>query len=103
MAQENTKGLTLIHPQPLRLLSGKRESDAKPAQEHKTCAIVTNLETQGWRKTAQGWRKIALGGARPRRPAQGLRKGCRKSRQDSLILDFLYNMRKLVIFKTNLL
>ncbi len=56
------------HTRPKLLLSGRRESGARLAQEHKTCAAVTNLVAQGWRKTAQGWRKTAQG---KRKTAQG--------------------------------
>ncbi len=38
--------------QPQLLLTGQRESDALPAHEHKTRAIMTYLVAQGWRKPA---------------------------------------------------
>ncbi len=44
--------ILLCSSQPKLLLSGKRERGARPAQKHKTCAIMTNLEAQGWRKPA---------------------------------------------------
>ncbi len=92
-AEEN---FILSKAQPLRLLSGQRENDAKQAQEHKTRATVTNLAAQGWRKAfagvaracaglrrggaslrrlAQGWRELAPAGARMARACARRRRG----------------------------
>ena len=45
------------------LLSGQRESGAWPAQEHKTCATMTKVVAQGWRKSAQAGARAAQGRA----------------------------------------
>ncbi len=71
-----TKGYSYIrYTQPTLLLSGKRESGAKPAHEHKICATVTHLAAQGWRRPTRGWRGLAPTGAGVarglRRPARG--------------------------------
>ncbi len=52
--------------QPKLLLSGKRESGALPAQEHKTChwgQIWRRRCGARLRRAAQEWRKAASGGA----------------------------------------
>ncbi len=73
--------LLLNITQPLRLLSGKRESSARPAQEHKICAIVANLE-------AQGWRKLAPDGAGVAQTCAGRRRGDTNSNFDFFFVHY---------------
>ena len=84
--------------QPLSLPSGKRESGARPAQEHKTCAIVTNLEARGWRKPTRPLRRRKGG-------AGAALLGANKTNwisNSSFLNYFLRYMGKLVISKTKL-
>ena len=56
--------ILIFYTQPKLLLTGKRESGALPAQEHKTCAIGVKFGSAG---VAQGCAGRRRGGARRRR------------------------------------